>query len=65
MDRIAAAVGREKLIDFRFEESFGFTRMHELLYVHPSLRRDGRVVECAGLLNEHAIWIKAASVVIL
>ncbi len=51
MGRIAAAAGREKLIDFRFEESFGFTRMDELLYVHSSLRRDGRVVECAGLLN--------------
>ncbi len=49
--RMDAAVGREKLIDFRFEESFGFTRMHEFLYVLPSLRRDGRVVECAGLLN--------------
>lgn len=32
-------------------ESFGFTRMQELLHVLPLLRRNGRVVECVALLN--------------
>ena len=32
-------------------ESLGFTRMHEFLYVSSQFRRDGWVVECAGLLN--------------
>ena len=38
MGQIAAAAGRDKLIDFRFEESFGFTQMDELLYVQASLK---------------------------
>ena len=38
MGRMDAAAGRDKLIDFRFEESFGFTQMDELLYVHISLK---------------------------
>ena len=32
-------------------ESFGFTRMQELLHVLPLLRRNGRVVKCFALLN--------------